>query len=129
MPPKNITPLDRGRIFYLARGNGKHPLPVDVIQDIKVEPEEIEPEETMCAEDSLAAVKALDSLSISLLIVGETAKKMVEVLRSMVEHIAPIAAEYNKIPPRVRHLTLHAKKRRTRKKNLHRAQKYFTHTL
>lgn len=67
--------------------------------------------------------------------VVEVFKRIVEAIRPVVEGIveffktawnAMISAYANK---RVRHLALHAKKHRTRKKNLHRMQKDFIRLL
>lgn len=63
---------------------------------------------------------------------GRTGKALADFIRAMVDYVAAICppelleaakAQHalNEAPPRVRHLALHSKKHRTRKKNINRA--------
>ena len=135
MPPKNTTKLDPSTVYFQTPEGTQQLSPLDETPDIETATEL--PDASPCVKPATGA-----TLSASLQISQETSKAfaaMAEACKQTAKALSDLfraAAEYcvaqfyefteaqvaiNEAPPRVRHLALHGKKYRTRKKNTNRA--------
>ena len=90
-------------IFSIARGNGKHPLSSDVLQDVTVEPEKATPAPRIVTTAENATFTATITLPRTFV---DEHRKWVRWVRKIKQMI---------------HLAKHGKNKRIRKKNLKRA--------
>ena len=135
MPPKNTPKLDPGDVYFQTPEGPQQLSPLDEVPAIEAAAE--------CAEASpcikpatgatlSASLQISPDVSKALAALAETykqtAKAVAELFRAAAEYCVAAFYEFteaqtaiNEAPPRMRHLAIHGKKYRTRKKNTNRA--------
>lgn len=124
MPPENMQ-QGHAPELYIYTENGLQPL--GCIETVTFEPERPEPtwdnphQINTIREATLTLTMAIETLGHGIQAAAKSISSLTQELEQDIEAFVILVTT----DPRVRHLALHGKKRRTRKKNYHRALKEY----